>query len=218
MQRREPVQLPRHDYPEDPWRLIERRFTEHHLAQTETLFSVANGHLGLRGNHEEGRPSHEHGTLIAGFHETWPIAHAEQAFGLARTGQTIVDVPDAKMIKLYVDDEPLFLPTAYTSSYERVLDFRSGTLDRRVVWETPSGKRVEVRSRRLVSLRYRHLAAFQFEVRMLNGNAPVVISSQLVNRQDIGAPQGQPGEFDPRVRQLDGRVLENVLHRADEQR
>jgi alpha,alpha-trehalose phosphorylase len=126
--------------------------------------------------------------LIAGFHETWRIAHAEQAFGLARTGQTIIDVPDAKIIKLYVDDEPLFLPTAYTTDYERVLDFRSGTLDRRLVWETPSGKRVEVRSRRLASLCYRHLAAFEFEVRVLNGDAPVVISSQLVNRQDVAAP------------------------------
>jgi alpha,alpha-trehalose phosphorylase len=218
VQRREPVLLPHLDYPDDPWRLIERRFTERHLARTETLFSVANGYLGLRGNHDEGRPASDHGTLIAGFHETWPIAHAEQAFGLARTGQTIVDVPDAKIIKLYVDDEPLFLPTAYTTDYERVLDFRSGTLDRRLVWETPSGKRVEVRSRRLASLCYRHLAAFEFEVRVLNGDAPVVISSQLVNRQDVAAPDEWAAESDPRVRTLGPRVLENVLCRADEER
>ncbi|MDP8927209.1 MAG: glycoside hydrolase family 65 protein [Actinomycetota bacterium] len=218
MRRREPVALPRYDYPEDPWRLVERRFTERYLARTETLFTVANGRLGLRGNHEEGRPAYEHSTLIAGFHETWPITHAEEAFGLAKTGQTIVDVPDAKIIRLYVDDEPLFLPTAYLADYERVLDFRSGTLDRRLVWETPAGKRVEVRSRRLVSLRYRHLAAFQFDVRVLNGDAPVVISSQLVNREDAGAPDEPRREFDPRVRRLDWRVLEKVLHRADEQR
>jgi len=210
--------LPRLDYPEDPWRLIERRFPDRYLGQTETLFTVANGYLGLRGNPEEGRPAHEHATLIAGFHETWPIVHAEQAFGLAQTGQTIVDVPDAKAIKLYVDDEPLFLPTAHTTGYERVLDFRSGILDRRLIWETPSGRRVEVRSRRLVSLRYRHLAAFQFEVRVLNGDAPVVISSQLVNRQDAGASAGRAGGSDPRVRTLDGRVLETVSHHVEDQR
>lgn len=82
VRRREPVRLPQLDYPHDPWRLVERRFSERRLAQTETLFSVANGYLGLRGSHEEGRPAHDHGTLVAGFHETWPIPHAEQAFGL----------------------------------------------------------------------------------------------------------------------------------------
>ena len=41
-----------------------------------------------------------------GFHERWPIVHAEEAHGLARVGQTIVNVPDSTIFKLYVDDEP----------------------------------------------------------------------------------------------------------------
>ncbi|CAA9350993.1 MAG: GH65 [uncultured Nocardioidaceae bacterium] len=216
MRRRTPDLLPRHDFPyDDPWRLVERRFTEKRLGQTESLFSVANGYLGLRGNHDEGRPAHEHSTLVAGFHETWPIAHAEEAFGLAQTGQTIVDVPDTKLIQLYVDDEPLFLPTAPTSDYERVLDFREGTLSRRLIWETPSGKRVEIRSRRLTSLRQRHLAAYEYEVRMLNGSAPVVITSQLRNHDD--EERVAPGNIDPRVRHV-GKALRNVLHRAEGER
>ena len=216
MQRDPATPLPRHDYPADPWRLVERRFSERYLPRTETLFTVANGHLGLRGSHDEGRPAHEQSTLIAGFHETWPIVHAEQAFGLAKTGQTIVDVPDAKIIKLYVDDEPLFLPTAHLPHYERVLDFRAGVLERSLVWETQSGKTLEVKSRRLVSLRYRHLAVLQFEVRVLNGDAPIVISSQIVNREDVGAPdERNPSKDDPRVRKLGSRVLESVEHRAE---
>jgi len=218
VRRRQPDLLPLHDYPDDPWRLVERRFTDKRLPHVETLFTVANGYLGLRGNHEEGRPAYQHSTLVAGFHETWPIQHAEQAYGLARTGQTIVDVPDAKLIKIYVDDEPLFLPTAHLVEYERVLDFRAGALVRSLVWQTPSGKRVAVRSRRLVSIRYRHLAAFQYEVEVLNGDAPVVISSQLVNREDVGAPEDQAPSSDPRVRRLNKRVLESVLHRGDDER
>jgi alpha,alpha-trehalose phosphorylase len=196
---------------------VERRFSERRLPRTETLFTVANGYLGLRGNHEEGRPAHEQSTLVAGFHETWPIFHAEEAFGLARTGQTIVDVPDAKIIKLYVDDEPLFLPTAFLADYERVLDFRTGTLDRRLVWETPAGRRVELRTRRLVSARHRNLAAFQFDVTLLNGDAPVVIASQLVNLQDAAGPDQEATKSDPRVRVL-GRVLQNVSHQVDGER
>ena len=66
----------------------------------------------MRANPEEGRDAHSHGTYLNGFHETWEIQHAENAFGFATTGQTIVNAPDAKLMKLYVDDEPLLLATA----------------------------------------------------------------------------------------------------------
>ena len=86
---------------------------------TETLFSVGNGYLGLRGNHAEGRFAHEHGTFINGFHETFPIRHAEQAYGFAEVGQTIINAPDAKVMRVYVDDEPLSLDVADVREYER---------------------------------------------------------------------------------------------------
>ena len=138
----------------------------------------------MRANPEEGREAHSHGTFVNGFHETWKIHHAEDAFGFAKLGQTIVNVPDAKLMKLYVDDEPLLLTNADLEAYERVLDFRAGTLTRDIVWRTPAGKRVRVRSQRLVSLAHRHLAMMTFEVTMLDGHAPVVVSSQFLNRQD----------------------------------
>ena len=47
---------------------------------------MANGYLGMRGNPEEGRDAHAHGTFVNGFHETWPIRHAEAAVGFAQTG------------------------------------------------------------------------------------------------------------------------------------
>ena len=154
------------------------------LGVTETLFTVANGYLGMRGNPEEGRDAYEHGTFVNGFHETWDIRHAEAAFGFARTGQTIVNVPDAKLIKMYVDDEPLTLGTADLEHYERSLDFRDGVLRRSLVWRTPSGKRVRIDSTRMVSMTQRHLAVMTLEVTMLAGDAPIVISSQMLNRQD----------------------------------
>ena len=96
------------------------------LGLTETIFALGNGYLGMRANPEEGREAHSHGTFLNGFHETWQIQHAEDAFGFAKTGQTIVNVPDAKLIKLYVDDEPLLLAEADLDDYERALDFRTG--------------------------------------------------------------------------------------------
>ena len=159
-------------------------YSDEDLGHTETLFALGNGYLGLRANPEEGRDAHSHGTYINGFHETWEIEHAEDAFGFAKVGQTIVNVPDAKLLKLYVDDEPLLLARADLERYERSIDFRRGSLVRDLIWRTPGGKRVRVRSERMVSFTHRHLAVMTYEVTMLDAAAPIVVSSQLLNRQD----------------------------------
>lgn len=179
-----PDPLDRGRFPIDPWALVETGYRPDDLGVTETLFAVANGYLGMRGNPEEGRPAYAHGTFVNGFHETWPIRHAESAFGFARTGQTIVNAPDTMVLKIYVDDEPLTFGTADLEHYERFLDFRDGILRRHLIWRTPSGKRVRIDSTRMVSMSQRHLAMMTLEVEMLSGDAPVVISSQILNRQD----------------------------------
>jgi alpha,alpha-trehalose phosphorylase len=219
-----PDPIDRHRFPLDEWRLRETRHDAADLGRTETLFAVGNGYLGMRGNVEEGRDSHAHGTFVNGFHETWPIRHAEEAYGFARVGQTIVNVPDAKILRLYVDDEPLLLTVADLHDYERTLDFRDGVLRRELVWQTPSGKRVRVRSSRMVSFTERHLAVLTYEVTLLDSDAPVVVSSQILNRQDgqdeYHVRSAAMGEgFDPRKsEQLTERVLVPSMHWAKDGR
>ncbi|WP_182378784.1 glycoside hydrolase family 65 protein [Nocardioides sp. WS12] len=213
--------LDRTRFPVDEWRFVETRFCGADLGTTESLFTVGNGYLGLRGNYSESRDAHLDGTFINGFHETWPISHAEEAYGFARIGQTIVNVPDPKVIRLYVDDEPLQLSAADVIEYERALDFRTGVLTRELIWRTPGGKRVQVRSTRMVPLEQRHLAVLTFEVTLLDERASLAISSQLINRQDIEpeAPSndGDAGAgADPRkAESFKGRVLIPRLHDAD---
>jgi len=179
---------PAHLYPPDDWRLVEAKYADDHALAAETAFSLGNGFVGIRGTFEEGRPARSPGTFINGFHETWPITYAEQAHGLARTGQTMVQAPDATVFKLYVDGEPLYLSTARVYPYARVLDMRDGTLTREFVWTTSAGKRVRVRSCRVVSFEHRHLVAMTYEVTLLDHAAPIAISSQVVNRQDTRPP------------------------------
>jgi alpha,alpha-trehalose phosphorylase len=201
------VPLPSHLYPPDEWRIRESRFSEDHVARAETFFALSNGYLGVRGTFEGGRPALSPGTFVNGFHETWPIQHAEDAYGLARVGQTIVNVPDATLMTLYVDDEPLFMPVARCPTYERTLDMRRGSLVRELVWSTPSGRHVRIRTERLVSFEWRHLLAMRFEVTVLDHGAPVVISSKVVNRQDT-LQDDSNGTFDPRqARTFSDRVL-----------
>jgi alpha,alpha-trehalose phosphorylase len=210
---------PEHLYPADEWRIIERGFSRRWMGNAETIFSLANGFLGMRGTFEEGRPGIEPATFLNGFHETWPIVHAEEAYGFARTGQTIINAPDATLLKLYVDDEPLYLPTARLTEYQRELDFRQGVLRRELNWSTPAGKQVRVRTQRLVSLDQRHIGAIQYDLE-LDTDAPVVISSQLLNRQDsraVDEPRG--GGADPRqARAFGHRVLTAEEHHDEAHR
>ena len=108
---------------------------------------------------------------------------AEEAYGFAKTGQTIFNVTDSKIIKLFVDDEPFWLPDANLLSYDRRLNMKSGTLDREILWETPAGKQVLITSRRLVSFANRHVAAISYRVTLLNAEASLVISSEMAANQ-----------------------------------
>jgi alpha,alpha-trehalose phosphorylase len=195
---------PAQDYPPDEWNMIEKHLRPEFMAQMETVLALGNGYLGMRGVHEEGTPYVQNGTFVNGFYESWPIVYGEEAFGFAQTGQTMLNVTDSKVIKLFVDDEPFGLANASIRRYARQLNMKSGTLDRDLVWETLSGKLVRIQSRRLVSFQQRHVAAISYEVTLLNEAGPVLISSEMLYQR----PEEQKGADDPRQAKFAGKVLQ----------
>lgn len=174
------------------------------MAQMETVLALGNGYLGMRGTPEEGIPCVQDGTFVNGFFESWPIVYGEEAFGFARTGQTMLNVTDSKIIKLFVDDEPFNLVSANLRHYSRQLNMKSGTLDRELIWETPSGKQVRINSRRLISFQQRHVAAISYEVTILNAAAAVVIASAIRHHENGGERAGQ----DPRQAKFSAKQLQ----------
>ena len=209
-----PVSELHRDFGEDPWRLVVHGLDPALCGQDETLFSLGNGYLGLRGNHEEGLPLGSHGTFVNGLHETWRIQHAESAYGFAEHGQTIVNAPDAKTIRIYIDDERLNLASSEIVDMQRILDLRAGTLTRSLLWLTPTGKRVRVETRRMVSFEARHMATLEMRITVLDADADLTVSSLVINRQDLGRihteqPSTAPGSADPRKsEQLTERILD----------
>jgi alpha,alpha-trehalose phosphorylase len=200
----ERLRPPPADFPADEWNVIEKGFHPEFLAQLETIMALGNGYIGMRGCPEEGGPNAENSTLINGFYETRPIIYDEHAYGFARTGQTICNVTDSKIIKLFVDDEPFWLLDAHLLSYDRRLNMRSGTLDRDILWETPAGKQVSIKSRRLISFANRHVAAISYCVTLLNANAFIVMSSEM----SVKESSARIDSDDPRLaKHFSGRVL-----------
>ena len=141
MIRHEPLRPPSEYYPADEWNVIEKGFHPEYLAQLETILALGNGYLGMRGCPEEGGPNVENSTLINGFYETRPIVYGEEAYGFAKTDQTICNVTNSRIIKLFVDDEPFWLPDANLLTCERRLNMKSGTLDRRFSGKPPQANR-----------------------------------------------------------------------------
>ncbi len=179
-------------YPPDAWRIRETSFDPSLVARNETIFSLGNGHLGMRGNLEEGRCTGVTGTYINGFFEETPIVYGEIAYAYARNRQVMLNVADAKIIRLFVDGEPLDLSTGRLASYDRHLDLREGVLVRTLSWTSPAGCRIDLTVRRLVSLTRRHVAAIEYVLGSCTG------AIRLESAVD-GRVTNQAAGDDPRV-------------------
>jgi alpha,alpha-trehalose phosphorylase len=116
----------------EPWVVREPRLDLGALGQVEAVFALSNGHIGLRGNLDEGEPHATPGTYLNSFFETRPLPYAEGGYGYPESGQTIINVTNGKLIRLLVEDEPFDLRYGQLRHHERVLDMQSGTLTRDV--------------------------------------------------------------------------------------
>ncbi|MFI6095544.1 glycoside hydrolase family 65 protein [Lentzea sp. NPDC051213] len=180
-------------YTTEPWNLRWQGLAVNQLNRTESTFALANGHIGLRGTLDEGEPRGLPGTYLNGFYEQHQLPYGEAGYGYPEAGQTIVNVTDGKIVRLLVEDEPLDMRYGNAIEHERVLDFRSGTLRRRTLWESPTGRRVIVRSERLVSFTQRAVAAIRYEVEPMDDVQLVVQSDLLANEPTVSRSN------DPRV-------------------
>ena len=153
----------------EPWAVRETELHVDALAQTESVLALANGHIGLRGNLDEGEPYGLPGTYLNGVYELRPLPYAEAGYGNPESSQTVVNVTNGKIIRLLVDDEPFDVRYGELRKHERVLDLRAGVLRRTAEWVSPTGRPVRVSSTRLVSFSQRAIAAICYDVEPLDG-------------------------------------------------
>src|SRR5688500_14186211 len=176
----------------EPWALTERTLRLDLLAQTEAIFALSNGHIGLRGNLDEGEPHVVPGTYLNGFFESLPLPYAERGYGYPEQGQSLIDVTNGKLIRLLVDDEPFDVRYGTIQRHERVLDLRGGVLRRIVEWTSPAGQAVRIRSTRLVSFVQRAVVAIRYEVEPLEASARIVVQSTLVANEPVPEQTDDP--------------------------
>ena len=195
----------------EPWCLREITLDLSLLAQAESVLALSNGHLGWRANLDEGEPHGLPGTYLSGVYEDRPLPYAEAGYGFPESGQTVINLTNGKLIRLFVDDEPFDVRYGELRSHERVLDFRAGVLRRRAEWVSPAGRSVRVSSVRLVSFTQRAIAAVCYEVEPLNGQSRIAVQSELLANEQLPKPGG-----DPRVAAVLARPLTSEFCEADQ--
>ena len=200
-------------YPVEPWAVRETELRLDKLAESESVFALSNGHMGLRGNLDEGEPYGLPGTYLAGFFETRPLPYAEAGYGYPEDGQSVVNVTNGKLIRLLVEDEPFDVRYGTLESHERVLDLRAGVLRRTAVWTSPTGRKIKVTSTRLVSFTQRAVAVIEYVIEPVEDKFPVVLQSELIANETT--PMATK---DPRAAAALAAPLVSQSHDADELR
>ncbi len=176
------------------WKVIEEPFLRDLVPRSETLFSLGNGYLGLRGAFEEKREVYHSGSYLNGFYEIIPITYGEWAYGYPQYKQRMLNLPDGTVIKLFVNGEPLDLSRGKIISYRRILDLREGSLERTLKWESPGGKKILLTVKKIVSFTRKNVAAFKWQCKSLDGKVTLKIESGI----DLEVRQYRK-KYDPRT-------------------
>lgn len=185
-----------------------------------SLMAISNGYLGMRGDIglrlDDGA---ERATILAGFHETWPIVHAENAYGFARTGQTLLTFPDATGFKVFVDGVRIDLDEGEIEEVDRRLDMHQGIVHSTILWKSTSGRRIRFSERVAVSITNQSLAAFELNVESMDGPAHVQITSIVEESASEPTEPGAEriaevtGMSDPRVGASGSEAFLTVMYR-----
>jgi alpha,alpha-trehalose phosphorylase len=173
----------------EPWKLVEGIEDLKDIKTRESLFTQGNGYIGWRGNFEEGYQGSLEGNYINGFYETYPIKYPETAYGFASTGQTMLNVMNAKIIKIKADDETIAVNPGTVENYHRELDFKEGLLRRRFTYRTAKDGLLEIKAERLLSFTRPHCGVIRFELIPVNFDGKVEILSSInadTHNQDAG--------------------------------
>jgi len=162
-----------------PWKIVEEGFHPEKSLVSESLFSLANEHQGVRGYFDEGYAGD---SLIGCYLNS--IYEERFTEGMAYKGISnrlafMVNSVNWLHTRLHLDGETLDLATSRFSEFRRQLDFRSGELRREFVWETGSGKKIRLVFERLVSMETKELALQRINLTALNFSGKITVTLGL---------------------------------------
>lgn len=170
-------------YPVEPWTITETAFDVSLNYRNETTFALSNGYIGTRGTFEEAYPfdidTGLEGNFINGFYESEEIRYGEANFGSPLLSQSLLNLPNLKETKLFLDEEEFDMREGTVEDYSRVLHMKDGMVIRRLIWTSPRGHKVQISIKRLVSMKCKNIMAIQYEAVPVNFDGTLTFVSRL---------------------------------------
>jgi alpha,alpha-trehalose phosphorylase len=164
------------------WKISNSKINQDNLLINESLLSLGNGYLGVRGNFEEGyAESYKsiRGTYINAFHDETDIQYGEKLHGFPDTQQKLVNVIDTQTVLIFIDDEQFSLFEGEVLDFQHNLHLDRGFNERVVHWRSPKGKEIKIHFRRFVSFVTRELFAINVDIEPISEVSQIKIVSTV---------------------------------------
>ena len=163
------------------WSIIEEGFNANRVKSSESLFSIGNGAMGQRANFEEHYSGKTfQGNYIAGVYYPDKTRVGWWKNGYPEYFAKVLNAPNWVGINVLVNGEQLDLFTCKTiENFRRELNMKEGWLARSFEATLPNNIKVEVVTKRFLSLDIDELGAISYSIKPLNADAEIIFQPYL---------------------------------------
>lgn len=173
---------------QNSWKIIEEGFNSEQHKNSESLFSIGNGHMGQRANFEEhySGPSLQ-GHYIAGIYYPDKTKVGWWKNGYPEYFAKVLNAPAWIGIDVKIGHHRLDLFTCKVTDFKRTLDMKKGLLSREFTAEFTDGKKIRVEARRFLSIVRREIGTIRYSITALNFSAELKVDFFLdadISNQD----------------------------------
>lgn len=182
------------------WSIKQKDFhSDANAGSMESLFTLGNGFLGIRGDFPLSGKVVEKGTFINGFYESGRITYGEKAYGYADNWQTIVPLPEAKELNIEVDGQVLFSSSGQFKVRQRLLNLEESLIRWEVLWCDNRDREYKCEITLVIPFHYRGVLQFLWKITMPEKQSSIKISSPISmvtgQKEETDDPR-LPGHFD----------------------
>ncbi len=175
----------------DTWTITNTRYDAHSLGQHNSVFTISNGYLGLKGNLQEDRGGYCPVTLINGVYDeidqfgTLRASNEERRyldprhFDSAGKSPAVANLPNPLFVRVFVDDRELSLSRGEVMNFAQALDLRSGLYRYAYDYRDAAGRTTRVEMSRFASLKHAHRVFMRFTVTPTDHEATIRVHSGI---------------------------------------
>jgi len=175
----------------DTWSLVKTTFDPHSLSQHNSLFTISNGYVGLKGNLQEDRDGYCPVTLINGVYDEldmFSLIRAsneprryldERFFDSAGKSPAVANLPNPLAVRVFIDDKEISFARGHISEFRQELSFKDGVYRYSFVYTDLAGKATRIEMTRFASIVHCHRVHMRYAVTPLNHESDIRILSGI---------------------------------------